>query len=123
VVASGQEIAVSGSGSELGFLDTATYGPSAGSGTILYANGTTQSFTLDGPDWYNGPPSGSGAAITMAYRNAPGNTTDDHPVYLYEQSVALSSAEPVVGVVLPNVSIGAGAGSAALHVFALTVGG
>lgn len=114
---------MSGSGSELGFLDTATYGPSAGSGTILYANGTTQSFTLDGPDWYNGPPSGSGAAITMAYRNAPGNTTDDHPVYLYEQSVALSSAEPVVGVVLPNVSIGAGAGSAALHVFALTVGG
>jgi hypothetical protein len=42
---------------------------------------------------------------------------------VYEQSVALSSAEPVVGVVLPNVSIGAGAGSAALHVFALTVGG
>ena len=123
VVASGQEIAVSGSGSELGFLDTATYGPSSGSGTIIYANGATQAFTLDTPDWYDGPPAGSAAAITMAYRNAPGNAQDDHPVYAYEQSVALDQPGPVVGVVLPPVSQGLTASSAALHIFALAIGG
>jgi hypothetical protein len=123
VVASGQEISVTGSGSELGFLDAATYGPSSGTGTILYANGTTQRFTLNTADWYDGPSAGSTAAITMAYRNAPGNAQDDHSVYVYEQAVALNSASPVVAVVLPDVSQGVTAGSPALHVFAVTLGG
>ena len=123
VAASGQEIAVAGSGSELGFLDTATYGPSSGSGTILYANGTTQAFTLNTADWYGGPPAGSAAAITMAYRNAPGNAQDEHPVYVYEQTVALSSVSPVIGVVLPDVGQGVTAGSPTLHVFAIALGG
>jgi hypothetical protein len=117
-LASGQEIAVQGSGSEIGFLDTATYGPAQGQGTIIYADGTTQSFTLSVPDWYSGPTT---AAITMAYRNAPGNAQDNHPVYVYEQSVPLDSK--VVGVVLPDVSQGLSAGSPAVHVFALTIGG
>jgi hypothetical protein len=121
-VASGQEIAVNGSGTTLGFLDTATYGPASGQGTIVYANGTTQSFTLNVPDWYDGPPSGTTAAITMAYRNAPGNSQDDHPVYAYDQTVTLDSSSPVAGVVLPNVSDGLQGGSAAVHIFAMTVG-
>jgi alpha-L-fucosidase 2 len=123
VVASGQEISVTGSGSELGFLDTATYGPSSGTGTILYANGTTQGFTLNTADWYEGPSAGSTAAITMAYRNAPGNGQDDHSVYVYEQTIALNSASPAVAVVLPDVSEGVTAGSPALHVFAVALGG
>jgi hypothetical protein len=117
VVASGQEIATDSSGTTLGFLDTSTYGPVQGSGTIVYANGTTQSFTLDTPDWYNG--GSSGAVITMAYRNAPGNAQDNHPVYIYEQSVTLDSTSPVVGVILPNVS--QGTSGPALHIFALTI--
>jgi hypothetical protein len=123
VVASGQEIAVNRSGSEIGFLDTATYGPAQGQGTIIYADGSTQSFTLNVPDWYSGPPTGSSAAITMAYRNAPGNGQDNHPVYVYEQSVPLEETAQVAGVVLPDVSQGLSAGSAALHIFALAVGG
>jgi hypothetical protein len=122
-VASGQEISVNASGKELGFLDTSTYGPAAGAGTIVYANGTTQAFTLDAPDWYGGPPSGTSAAITMAYRNEPGNAKDNHPVYVYEQSVPLDSAALVAGVVLPDVSQGVSAGSPALHVFAIAIGG
>jgi hypothetical protein len=59
----------------------------------------------------------------MAYRNAPGNARDDHPVYVYEQSVALDSTAQVVGVVLPQASPGLAAGSPALHIFALTIGG
>jgi NPCBM-associated, NEW3 domain of alpha-galactosidase/Carbohydrate esterase 2 N-terminal len=118
VVASGQEIAVNESGGELGFLDTATYGPVQGEGVIVYADGTTQSFALDTPDWYSGGT--AGAAISMAYRNAPGNSQDDHPVYVYAQSVTLDSAAKVVGVILPDV--GQGISEPALHIFALAVG-
>jgi hypothetical protein len=122
VVASGQEVTMNRSGNVLGFLDTATYGPATGEGTIIYANGSTQPFTLNVPDWYNGPPSGTSAAITMAYRNAPGNSQNDHPVYAYEQSVTLDSTSEVAAVVLPNVSQGLVGGSAAVHIFAMTVG-
>jgi hypothetical protein len=123
VVASGQEVTVNQAGKELGFLDTATYGPASGEGTIIYADGSTQTFTLNAPDWYSGPPSGSSAAITMAYRNTPGNGQDAHSVYAYAQSVALDSTSPVAAVVLPDASQGLTGGSAALHVFAMTIGG
>jgi hypothetical protein len=122
VVAEGQEITMDRSGKDLGFLDTATYGPASGEGTIIYADGSTQAFTLNVPDWYDGPPSGSSAAITMAYRNAPGNSQDDSPVYAYEQSVPLDSTSEVAAVVLPDTSQGLDAGSAAVHIFAMTTG-
>jgi hypothetical protein len=118
VVASGQEIAVRQSGSKLGFLDTATFGPAQGEGTIVYADGATQTFTLSAPDWYSGGT--ANAAISMAYRNAPGNVQDYHPVRVYEQSVALDSTAKVAGVILPN--LGQGVSGAALHVFGLAVG-
>jgi alpha-L-fucosidase 2 len=118
VVAAGQEIAVNQSGSKLGFLDTSTYGPVQGTGTIVYADGSTQSFTLTVPDWYSGGT--AGAAISMTYRNAPGNTQDDHPVGVYEQSVALDSTAEVTGVILPDVS--QGLSGPAMHVFALAAG-
>lgn len=118
VVASGQEIAVGQPGSRLGFLDTSTYGPVQGTGTIVYADGSTQSFMLTVPDWYSGGT--AGAAISMAYRNAPGNAQDAHPVWVYEQSVALDSTAKVTGVILPDVS--QGVSGPALHVFALAVG-
>ena len=122
VVASGQAVTVNATGGTLGFLDTATYGPSSGTGVIIYADGSTQSFTLTVPDWYSGPPSGQSAAITTAYRNAPGNGRDNHPVYIYEQSVPLDSSKEVAQVVLPNASQGLTAGSAATHIFAMTIG-
>jgi hypothetical protein len=122
VVAAGQQIEVNQSGTEIGFLDTSTYGSSQGQGTIIYADGTTQGFTLGAPDWYSGPPTGTSAAVTMAYRNAPGNAQDNHPVYVYEQTVPLDSTSQVAMIVLPDVSQGVTAGTSALHVFAISVG-
>jgi alpha-L-fucosidase 2 len=115
---------MSGSGSTLGFLVTGTYGPASGTGTILYTDGTSQSFTLNAPDWYAGPPAGSTVAISMAYRNAPGNAQDQHPVQVFYQGVPLAQGKTVQAVVLPDVS-GAppAAGSPGLHVFAVTPGG
>jgi hypothetical protein len=119
VTAEGQTIDLSGSGTELGILDTATYGPAAGSGLITYTDGTTQSFTLSVPDWYNTAPAGSNAVIVSSYRNRPGNTQDHTVVNVFEQSVALAAGKQVAAVTLPDP----GTGSTGLHVFALGVGG
>lgn len=119
VNAQGQTIDLSGSGAELGILDTATYGPAAGSGLITYTDGTTQSFSLNVPDWYGTAPTGSNAVITTAYRNRPGNSQDHTAVNVFEQSIPLASGKQVATVTLPDIT----SGSTDLHVFALGIGG
>jgi hypothetical protein len=123
VAAGGQAIDLSGSGSELGILDTASYGPATGTGVITYTDGTTQAFTLTVPDWYGSAPVGSNAVIVCSYRNRPGNTQDHTAVNVFEQSIPLAAGKQVAVVTLPDVSAGVSGGSAALHVFALGIGG
>ena len=77
-IASGQTIGVTGTGSTLGFLLTGTYGAVSGTGTVVYADGTRQTFTLSSPDWYGGPHSGGTAAIVSAYQNRPNNQPAEH---------------------------------------------
>ncbi|MBV9382980.1 MAG: hypothetical protein JOY82_00620 [Streptosporangiaceae bacterium] len=123
IVAGGQAILAGGSGATLGFLATSTYGPASGTGTVLYTDGTSQPFTLSVPDWYVSPPSGSDPVITLPYRNAPGNAQDQHPVHVYYLGIPLTQGKTVRAVVLPDVSSSPPvAGSAALHVFAMTIG-
>lgn len=46
-------IAISGSGSKLGFVAAANNSPLSGTGTVYYTDGTTQPFTLGvGNFWY-----------------------------------------------------------------------
>ena len=124
-MAEGQTIAVSGSGSVLGFLAAANNSPESGTGTIYYTDGTTQTFTLDvGNFWYasgqNGNPANTQAA-SVNYANYPTGSSG-HTVYLFEQNVALQAGRTVEAVTLP--SLGGVAGyNPALHVFAMAVGG
>jgi len=120
VAAAGQTIDMTGSGNELGILDTATYGPAGGVGLITYTDGTTQSFTLTVPDWYGTASAGSNPVIVCAYRNRPGNTQDHTSVNIFEQSVPLTAGKAVAAVTLPDVS---DSGGTAMHVFALGIGG
>ncbi|HEX6451467.1 MAG TPA: fibronectin type III-like domain-contianing protein [Trebonia sp.] len=123
VVAAGQTIDISGSGASLGLLDTAAYGPAAGTGTISYSDGTTQSFTLSVPNWYKAASAGSNAVIVAPYRNRPSNTQDQNVVNIFEQSVPLQPGKQVVAVTLPDISNGVVSGSPSLHVFAMAIGG
>jgi hypothetical protein len=123
VVAAGQTIYISGSGADLGLLDTAAYGPASGTGTVIYSDGTTQSFPLSVPNWYKAAPSGSNAVIVAPYRNRPGNTRDPNVVNVFEQSIPLQSGKQVEAVTLPDVSSGVTSGSPSLHVFAMAIGG
>ena len=123
-MAEGQTIAISGSGSSLGFLAAANNSPESGTGTIYYTDGTTQAFTLDvGNFWYapgqNGNPANTQVA-SVNYANYPTGSSG-HTVYVFEQSVPLAAGKTVEAVTLPSLGSVSGY-NPALHIFAMAVG-
>ena len=122
VVAQGQAFTVSGSGSNLGFLATATHGPATGTGMINYTDGSTQPFTLTLPDWYSAPPSGSDVAIAMTYRNRPGNTQQSHTVSVFLVKVPLQAGKTPSSVTLPDTSDSPVSSGPTMHVFGIALG-
>ena len=121
-LSNGQTMAASGSGS-ISFLGASTNGPSSGTATVNFTDGTTQSVPLAFSDWtLNGGSatalSGSTVAATLAYRNQAGTTSDTVKTYLFASApVALTTGKTVASVRLPsNVTTGA------LHVFAIGFG-
>jgi hypothetical protein len=121
--AGGQYISVSGSGTKLGFLVSASWGPVTASGEIVYTDGTTQSYSLTVPDWQsNQVPNGDVVAVTATYQNRQGNTRYGHPAYVFATTIPLTVGKTVAEVVLPDVSSSVTAGHPALHVFAMAIG-
>ncbi len=123
VIADGQIIDLSGSGTDLGFLGAGGFGAAGGTGTITYADGSTQSFNLVMADWYNNAPvAGDQIATTTSSWNFSSSTQVQHPVSIYFASVPLDQGKTVASVTLPLVSSGAGNGVTALHIFAMAIG-
>jgi hypothetical protein len=123
VIADGQIIDVSGSGTELGFLGSAAFGEASGSGTITYTDGSTQSFSLSMADWYNNAAvTGDQIAATTSSWNFSSSTQTAHPVSIYYASVPLDKGKTVASVTLPTVSSGVGNGVNAMHIFAIATG-
>jgi hypothetical protein len=120
-VAEGQQIAVTAAGT-LGFLISASYGPASGTGTITYADGSTQSYTLTAPDWFStAPPAGGAVAVSSAYQNRQGNTTYAGTGDIFSQTVSLAAGKTVASVTLPPGGA-LTAGTPALHLFAIAGG-
>jgi len=121
--ANGQVVPASGSGS-IAFLGAATNGPSSGTATVTYTDGTTQAVTLGFSDWtLNGASvaveSGNTIAATMAYRNQESGATDTVTTNVFATTpVALASGKTVASVRLPS-----NANQGTLHVFAMAFGG
>jgi beta-glucosidase-like glycosyl hydrolase len=121
VVAAGQTIDVSGSGSTLGFLGTSAWGPITGSGTVTYTDGSTQPFTIGFGDWANGtPPAGGDVAIRAAYGNQPGNKTGWQTTVDYFP-VTLDPSRTVRSVTLPAGDPSPRTGIPSMHVFAMSI--
>ncbi|HZU55997.1 MAG TPA: hypothetical protein VFA06_09045 [Actinocrinis sp.] len=121
-LAAGQIINLGGSGSTLGFLFAATYGPLSGTGSIIYGDGTVQSFTLSATDWQATPTSGETTAVTEAYQNRAGNTQYNKPSYVLYAGIPLAAGKTVTRVQLPNVGPVPAAKTAELHIFAIAIG-
>jgi beta-glucosidase-like glycosyl hydrolase len=123
VIADGQIIDVSGSGTELGFLGAAGFGAASGTGTITYTDGSTQTYSISMADWYNNAPvAGDQIATTTSSWNSSSSTQVQHPVSIYYASVPLESGKTVKSVTLPTVSSGIGNGVNTMHIFAIAVG-
>ncbi len=123
VIADGQIIDVSGSGTELGFLGAAGFGAASGTGTITYTDGSTQTYSISMADWFNNAPvAGDQIATTTSSWNSSSSTQGQHPVSIYYASVPLESGKTVKSVTLPTISSGIGNGVNAMHIFAIAVG-
>jgi beta-glucosidase len=123
VIADGQVIDLSGSGTDLGFLGASAFGAASGTGTITYTDGSTQSYSLVMADWYNDAPvAGDEIATTTTTWNFSSSTQVTHPVSIYFSSVPLEAGKTVASVTLPTVSAGVGNGITALHIFAMAIG-
>lgn len=104
-----RSIAVSGSGSALGFLGADAYSNPGMTVAVTYTDGTVQQFPLSFPNWSNG-----GGIVTMNYRDTPaGPANFGVPYSIYYQTVPLLAGKQIAVVTLPQ--------SNSVHVFAMAV--
>ena len=117
VVAGGQTIKMSATGTKLGFVHSGAYGGSTGTVTVHYSDGTVAKADLTTGDWVSGeaPPE---VLVTSAHRNGPSGP-DSAPAKLFYSSVPLDPGRTVTSVTLPNISAEAVAGSPSMHIFAI----
>ena len=121
VVTGGQTVALSGSGTDLGFLGASQNGTASGTVTVHYADGSGQSFNLNLADWYAGSPAvGNQILTTTSSWNFTSAAQAPHPVSIYFASVPLQQGKQVSSVTLP-VLANAG-GTTAMHIFAMATG-
>ena len=121
VVANGQTIfPTSTSGTRIAFLGSASFGPSQGTATLNFTDGTSQTFTLGFSDWaLNGgsatPLAGTSIAVTSSRRNnASGAQTLN--THIFYKSFTFTQGKTVKSVTLPT-----GITAGQLHVFAVAV--
>jgi len=120
VVADGQTVALSGSGTDLGILGAGQNGTATGTITVNYTNGTSQSFTLNMADWYANAPATGDQILTTTSSWNQSSPSGSHPVSVYFASVPLEAGLTVASVTLP--SLPGSFGQTEMHVFAMATG-
>ncbi|MEV5754441.1 glycoside hydrolase family 3 C-terminal domain-containing protein [Actinoallomurus sp. NPDC052308] len=119
--AGGQTIAISGSGHTLGLIGTGDYGSSTGTATVTYTDGTTDSHTISFADWWANAAIGGDIVTTVPYINTAGGR-ENQQVSLYYAAIPLQTGKTVRYLTLPDISDGAVAGTAAMHIFTVAIG-
>jgi hypothetical protein len=120
VLADGQTVAVSGSGTDLGLLGASQNGTATGPVTVNYTDGSSQSFTLNMADWYSDAPATGNQILTTTSSWNQSNPSGSHPVSVYFASVPLQSGKTVASVTLP--SLPGSFGGTEMHIFAMAAG-
>jgi putative alpha-1,2-mannosidase len=121
VITGGQTITVlpvSGA-TQIGFLGSSTNGPSTGTVTIHYTDGSSQQVTLDFGDWTlnaggSSPPSGNVVVAKTPYRDTSGGGSQTVATYLFSAAFPIASGKTVQSVTLPSST-----NQGELHVFAI----
>ncbi|HZR42911.1 MAG TPA: glycoside hydrolase domain-containing protein, partial [Ktedonobacteraceae bacterium] len=125
IEASGQTIPLPNAktgATQLTFLGSATNGPSDGTVTITYTDGSSTTAQLGFSDWTlnagsSSPSYNNVVAAKTAYRNSSGGSPDTTTTYLFATAaISLDSTKQVASVTLPS-SVNSGT----LHIFAVAV--
>src|SRR5487761_1177343 len=119
VVAEGQTISLSGSGSALGIVGASAYGSASGTSTVTYTDGATSAASVSLADWINSSPAAGTDVLATTRGWNPGGSI---PVRLSYAAVPIEPSKTVASVTLPAVSSGVGRGVTSMHVFDLTIG-
>jgi predicted alpha-1,2-mannosidase len=123
VIASGQKVTVNAPAGtqQVGFVGSATGGPSQGTITLNYSDGSTAKYWLGLSDWTlnagrSQPSFGNQIVATMAYRNCAGCSggRDNTKTYVFAVTLPVNSVKTLASVTLPT-----GANRGELHVFAI----
>jgi beta-glucosidase len=120
VLADGQTVAVSGSGTDLGLLGASQNGTATGTVTVNYTDGSSQSFTLNMADWYSDAPATGNQILTTTSSWNQTTPSGSHPVSVYFASVPLQAGKTVASVTLPSLS--GSFGGTEMHIFAVAAG-
>jgi beta-glucosidase len=121
IIATGQTVPVSGSGTTLGVFGASGYSTTSGTAQVVYTDGTTQPFTLSFADWWaQNPAAGSSVAASLPYLNGSGGR-QTQTVHMYYASTTLRAGKTVQAVVLPAIGTDATAHTTAMHIFAVGV--
>lgn len=83
VVAAGQTILLSGSGTTLGFLGAASPDGHSGSGTVYYTDGSTSKFQLTLASYLGPPTPGNGIAAVLPYINGGPPGQSEQTAYVF----------------------------------------
>jgi alpha-L-arabinofuranosidase len=128
----GQTIAVSGTGTKLGFVGTSTSSLLSGTGTVYYTDGTTSTYTLSLGRYFDASDAtstGDNVALTMPYLNDSDSSTNGgspqraQSATLFEQAVPITAGKTVAAVKLPNdTTIASGGRVTGMHVFSIATG-
>jgi beta-galactosidase len=131
IVAQGQTILLSGSGTTLGVLGAGSPSNVSGSGTVYYTDGTTSSFSITLDNYFNAPV-GNDAIATLPYVNDTNPATAGnggkpgqrkHTVYIFYTSAPLRAGKTVQAITLPKGgNIPASGRISGMHIFALAIG-
>ena len=122
IVADGQVLPVSGSGHLLGFLGASTGANTSGTGTVIYTDGTSQTYSLNLADWWSAnATAGSAIAAMTPYIDAGADgSRQNQTVHVYVAWVPLDPSKTVQYVILPRVNSDVTAGPA-MHIFGVSI--
>jgi beta-galactosidase len=119
VVAAGQTILLSGSGTTLGFLGAASSDGHSGSGTVYYTDGSTSKFQLTLASYLGPPTPGNGIAAVLPYINGGPAGQSEQTAYVFYAGVPITPAKTVQAVTLPRQGSAPPGG---MHIFAVGIG-
>jgi beta-galactosidase len=127
LVANGQTVLLTGSGSKLAFLGASSSGNHGGQGTVYYTDGTTSSFSVTLDDYWS-PPTDNDAVASTPYINSQGiggrpRGQRQHTVYVDVVAVDITPGKQVMAVTLPFGGYPGPGRISGMHVFAIGVGG